>query len=112
MFGLDKTRVNADTLNLFKPCSHSAAVEEITKLEKFIASPFRQEIELQHVEHSAGFNTLRIRIRERSRFTIFDVDAVTAAKWGQQLLDWATQHGDAGAATGLSADREGTPSAG
>ena len=87
-------------------------MEEITKLEKFIASPFRQEIELQHVEHSAGFYTLRIRIRERSRFTIFDVDAATAAKWGQLLLDWAAEHPAAMAEPGIAPAEEGTPSAG
>lgn len=87
-------------------------MEQVTKLDKFTASPFRQEIELQHVEHSAGFYTLRIRIRERSRFTIFDVDAVTAAKWGQLLLDWAAQYKDATPPADFKLDPEGTPSAG
>lgn len=86
-------------------------MEQVTKLDKFAASPFRQEIELQHVEHSAGFYTLRIRIRERSRFTIFDIDAVTAAKWGQQLLDWAQQYKDS-TPPALSSDQENAPSAG
>lgn len=87
-------------------------MEQVTKLDKFTASPFRQEIELQHVEHSAGFYTLRIRIRERSRFTIFDVDAVTAAKWGQSLLDWAAQYKDATPPEHFKLDSEDTPSAG
>lgn len=63
-------------------------MEEITKLDKFISSPFRQEIELQHVDHEAGFSTLRVRIREIKRFTVFDIDETTAEHWGRALLDW------------------------
>jgi hypothetical protein len=65
------------------------ATEETTKIDKFTASPFRQEIELQHVDHEAGFSTLRIRIRELKRFTIFDIDEQTAEHWGHALLEWA-----------------------
>jgi hypothetical protein len=32
---------------------------------------------------------LRTRIREKSRFTVFDIDPITAEQWGQALLDWA-----------------------
>jgi hypothetical protein len=32
---------------------------------------------------------LRTRIRERQRFTVFDIDPVTAEAWGRALLDWA-----------------------
>lgn len=49
-----------------------------------------QEIELQQVDFEAGgMSLLRTRIREKSRFTIFDVDPVTAAAWGEALLAWA-----------------------
>ena len=65
---------------------------EIKSLEKFIASPYRQEIELQHVSHRADYVTLRVRIREIKRFTIFDIDPQTARIWGQSMLDWAKQH--------------------
>jgi len=34
-------------------------------------------------------NMLRTRIREKSRFTVFDVDPLTAEKWGNALLAWA-----------------------
>ncbi len=71
-------------------------MEEITKLDKFTSSPFRQEIELQHVDHEAGFATLRVRIRESKRFTVFDIDAATAKHWGLALLDWAKTHNDEG----------------
>ncbi len=64
----------------------------ISSLDKFTASPYRQEIELQHVSHRADYVTLRVRIREIKRFTIFDIDPITAKRWGQAMLDWASQH--------------------
>jgi hypothetical protein len=49
-----------------------------------------QDIELQQVDFEAGgMSLLRTRIREKSRFTIFDVDPKTAEQWGQALLRWA-----------------------
>jgi hypothetical protein len=49
-----------------------------------------QDIELQQVDfEGGGMSLLRTRIREGSRFTIFDVDPVTAAAWGEALLAWA-----------------------
>ena len=65
---------------------------EINSLDKFTASPYRQEIELQHVNHRADYVTLRVRIREIKRFTIFDIDPLTAKRWGQAMLDWAAAH--------------------
>lgn len=58
-----------------------------------------QDIELQQVDHDAGgMSLLRTRIREKSRFTIFDVDPITARAWGEALLAWArTQPGGGGA---------------
>jgi hypothetical protein len=49
-----------------------------------------QEIELQQLDFDAGgMSLLRTRIREKSRFTIFDIDPQTAEAWGRALLDWA-----------------------
>ena len=49
-----------------------------------------QEIELQQVDHEAGgMSLLRTRIREGSRFTVFDIDPHTAAAWGEALQRWA-----------------------
>ena len=49
-----------------------------------------QEIELQQVDHDAGgMSLLRTRIREKSRFTVFDIDPQTAQEWGRALLRWA-----------------------
>ncbi len=67
---------------------------EVKSLEKFTASPYRQEIELQHVTHRADYVTMRVRIREIKRFTIFDIDPSTARIWGKAMLDWADQHED------------------
>jgi len=56
-----------------------------------------QEIELQQVDHEAGgMSLLRTRIREKSRFTVFDVDPLTARAWGEALLDWARNQPDDG----------------
>lgn len=49
-----------------------------------------QEIELQQIEYDGGgMNLMRTRIREGKRFTIFDIDPVTAQQWGEALLKWA-----------------------
>ncbi|MCC2632623.1 MAG: hypothetical protein K0Q43_5813 [Ramlibacter sp.] len=49
-----------------------------------------QEIELQQVDFDGGgMSLLRTRIREQSRFTIFDIDPATAHAWGEALLAWA-----------------------
>ena len=49
-----------------------------------------QEIELQQIESEAGgISLLRTRIREKSRFTVFDIDPVTAEQWGEALVQWA-----------------------
>ena len=68
---------------------------QITPLERFKAPLGGEEIELQQVVHDAGgMKLLRIRIRERSRFTIFDIDPATARGWGEAMARWAaTQPG-------------------
>ena len=74
-------------------------MEQITKLDRFKAPIGGQDIELQQVDYeSGGISLLRTRIRERSRFTIFDIDANTAERWGQALLQWAQQQSPAAAA--------------
>ena len=68
-------------------------MDEITSLDKFLATPFRQEIELQQVRYEAGFCTMRLRIREGKRFTVFDIDPDTATYLGKALADWAKGQG-------------------
>ena len=65
-------------------------MDKVTSLDKFRVPIGNQEIELQQMEYAAGgMPMLRIRIRERTRFTIFDIDAVTAAHWAKSMADWA-----------------------
>ena len=70
---------------------------EITPLDKMRLPFGGQEIEFQHLAHeSGGVPFLRIRIRENKRFTIFDVDPVSAQKWADVMQAWAKEHtGDA-----------------
>ncbi|NTV95240.1 MAG: hypothetical protein HGA75_07445 [Thiobacillus sp.] len=66
-------------------------MDQINSLIKFRNPYGNQEIELQQVEYEAGGTPmLRLRIRERgARFTIFDVDPVTAKFWAEEMLKWA-----------------------
>lgn len=66
-------------------------MDQITSLAKFRNPYGNQEIELQDIRYEAGGTPmLRLRIRERgARFTIFDVDPVTARYWADEMLKWA-----------------------
>lgn len=71
---------------------------QITPLERFTVPLGGQEIELQDLLHDAGgMRLLRIRIRERARFTIFDVDPATARGWARAMERWAAAQLPAGA---------------
>jgi hypothetical protein len=62
----------------------------ITPLEKFTIPLGGQVIELQQLDYEAGgMSLLRTRIREKSRFTVFEVDPASARLWGEALLRWA-----------------------
>jgi hypothetical protein len=62
----------------------------LTTLAKLRAPLGGQEIELQQIDpEEGGMAMLRTRVRERSRFTVFDIDPITAEQWGQALLAWA-----------------------
>lgn len=78
-------------------------MDTVTSLDKFRVPIGNQEIELQQfVFEAGGMPLLRTRIREGSRFTIFDIDPATAARWGKVLSAWAaTQPG------GNDVDKEG-----
>jgi len=65
-------------------------MSQIIELEKFKIPLGGQEVELQQIDHaSGGMSLLRIRIREAKRFTIFDIDPVTAKAWGETMIKWA-----------------------
>lgn len=67
----------------------------ITSLEKMTVPLGGQEIELQQFDHDAGgMSLLRTRIREKSRFTVFEIDPQTARRWGEALLRWADSQQD------------------
>ncbi len=65
-------------------------MDQIISIDKFRVPIGNQEIELQQVDFGAGgMPMLRIRIREHSRFTIFDIDPITAERWATGMLAWA-----------------------
>lgn len=65
-------------------------MDNITSLDKFRVPVGNQEIELQQIEFEAGgIPVLRLRIREHRRFTIFDIDPVTAGHWGDLMVEWS-----------------------
>jgi hypothetical protein len=67
-----------------------ARMTRLNSLVKLRVPVGGQEIELQQLDFDAGgMSLLRTRIREGSRFTVFDVDPLTALQWGQALVDWA-----------------------
>ena len=62
----------------------------VTPLEKLTIPLGGQVIELQQLDYEAGgMSLLRTRIREKSRFTVFEIDPVSARLWGEALLRWA-----------------------
>lgn len=61
-----------------------------------LAAPFGQKIELFDASPADDVRLMRVRIRERSRFTVFDIDPATADAWGNALKDWATATGALG----------------
>ena len=70
-------------------------MSQITTLEKFRVPIGNQEIELQQIDHvEGGMSLLRIRIREGRRFTIFDIDPVTAGLWSDVMRRWAEAQAD------------------
>lgn len=77
--------IDADCLS----CAN-AGMTQFTSIDKFRVPLGGQEIELQQVDFDAGgMSLLRVRIREKSRFTIFDVDPVTARHWAQAMQRWS-----------------------
>ncbi len=67
-------------------------MNKLTSIDKFRVPVGNQEIELQEIEFEAGGeHLLRVRIRERTRFTIFDIDAVTAGHWADVMATWSKQ---------------------
>jgi len=67
----------------------------LTPLVKFTIPVSAQVIELQQLDYEGGgMRMLRTRIREKSRFTVFDIDPQSARLWGEALLRWAAEQPD------------------
>jgi hypothetical protein len=54
-----------------------------------LQAPYRREVWLDNVRFESGMQLLRVTIKEGQRFTQLDLDAETADRWGQAMLDWA-----------------------
>ncbi len=65
-------------------------MDNIISLDKFVLPIGKQAIELQQIVYeSGGMPLMRVRIREGSRFTVFDIDPDSAERWGRAMLAWA-----------------------
>lgn len=64
-------------------------MDKISELDRFVLPIGKQQIELQQIEYEAGgMPLLRVRIREGSRFTVFDIDAQSAERWSRVMAAW------------------------
>jgi len=63
-----------------------------------VEAPYHREVWLDDVQFDSGMQLLRVTIKEGRRFTQLDLDAATADRWGQTMLDWArrTKEGQSG----------------
>jgi hypothetical protein len=85
-------------MNDFSASDAAEDKQTLTPIERFRVPIGGQEIELQQLDYAhGGMSLLRLRIREGKRFTVFDIDAVTARHWGEALCRWAqsTERGGA-----------------
>jgi hypothetical protein len=83
-----RERATPDSARLWPP--GSARMPTYTRFDRFTVPLGGQEIALEDVRDDAGgMPLLRVRIRERTRFTIFDIDAATAGQWARAMLAWS-----------------------
>ncbi len=64
--------------------------EKITDLKKVVA-PYGKEIVMQDVAYENGMHVLRVRVREGSRFTIFDLDVNSTTQISEVLVNWVAK---------------------
>jgi hypothetical protein len=71
-------------------------MNQINPIAKFRNPYGNQEIEFQEVIFDGGsMPMMRLRIRERgARFTIFDIDPITAKFWADEMLKWVNSHSE------------------
>lgn len=88
--GMDAARRRRAQCRLAARIALPFPMTRLTPLATLHAPLGKQDIELQQIDFpGGGMSLLRTRIREGKRFTIFDIDPVTARQWGRALLDWA-----------------------
>ena len=63
-------------------------VFETKSVAKF-STPFAKQVEIMEVKIRNGVVLLRIRIKEGNRFTILDLDPVSAKLWGEAMSAWS-----------------------
>jgi hypothetical protein len=54
-----------------------------------IAAPYGRKVRLDEIAYESGMTLLRVTIREGGRYTILEIDPVTADQWGRLMVDWA-----------------------
>lgn len=65
--------------------------ESVTDIDE-IAAPWSRTVTLQHLVYVGGMPMLRVRIKERRRFTDLELTPEVAADIGRQLVAWAAEH--------------------
>ncbi len=58
-------------------------------LDRF-STPFGKDVEIIEVLAENDVQLLRVRIKEGSRFTVLEIDPVTAQHWGSLMASWAS----------------------
>ena len=64
--------------------------ETVSDLDEFFA-PWGKSINLKTVVFDSGLQMMRVTVREKNRFTMFDLDTETALHFANRLGEWATQ---------------------
>jgi hypothetical protein len=54
-----------------------------------LAAPYGREIRLDDVAYESGMNLLRVTIREGGRYTMLELDRVTARAFADEMRKWA-----------------------
>ncbi len=54
-----------------------------------IDAPYRRKIKLDEVAYDGGMTLLRLTIREGARYTILEIDPLTAERWGRMMSEWS-----------------------
>lgn len=58
------------------------------------STPFAKQVEILEVSLENNVTLLRVRIREGKRFTILDLDPVSAKLWAETMSSWANNYSD------------------